>query len=198
MLVSALLYVVPLPLGFLTNGAYGRVILLVAMSHGLTLYGKHGMPQFNSDYLRKIASSPDSEFFALFSCGVMFICRPNVLVLFILTCTEAWWFAFELKTVSPSMYTTLSAFASPVCKLIYGVDGHRELGQGPIVDNKAFAEVLLGVFLLVELLLPTRNVFATLGYWQYLRLMYMLSPRTTRLCALSASHGVFWYCRLMH
>ena len=77
----------------------------------------------------------DSEFFALFSCGVMFICRPNVLVLFILDVqTEVWWFV-QSRTVSPRVFAMLSAHRFQAYKLIYGQDSLQQLGQGAVINK---------------------------------------------------------------
>ena len=42
-----------------------------------------------------------------------------------------------------------------------------------LAKNGAMCEVMQGVFLIVELLLPTRNLVTTFIWWQYLQMRYM-------------------------
>ena len=42
-----------------------------------------------------------------------------------------------------------------------------------LAKNAAMCEVMQGVFLIVELLLPTRNLMFTFIWWQYLQMRYM-------------------------
>ena len=39
--------------------------------------------------------------------------------------------------------------------------------------NAALAEVLQGIFLIIELMLPTRNAVLMFLWWQYLQMRYM-------------------------
>ena len=39
--------------------------------------------------------------------------------------------------------------------------------------NAALAEVLQGIFLIIELMLPSRNTFLVFLWWQYLQMRYM-------------------------
>ena len=152
MLVSALPYVVPLLLGFLemvpTAASFFSSPCRTVSRSTESMGCRSSIRPFKKSHRLRIVN------FALFSCGVMFICRP---MRFIHSDVyEAWWFAAELRTVSPRVFAMLSLIASQACKLIYGQDSLQQLGQGHN-QQQVGGRSYRGCFLLVELLLPTRN-----------------------------------------
>jgi hypothetical protein len=43
-----------------------------------------------------------------------------------------------------------------------------------MLDAAAYCEVMQGVYLLFELILPSRNFLTTVMWWQYLQMRYVL------------------------
>ena len=46
-----------------------------------------------------------------------------------------------------------------------------------LLVGASYCEVLQGIFVIIEILLPTRNLMFVVLWWQYLQMRYMLDKR---------------------
>ena len=179
LLLCAILSIPPLGIKFYCFKAFSLISLVI---YGLRLYSRNGFPQFNSNYAIQLFADEDAILF--FQSAILVMSKPYITALGPIVLTELSRLIGEnssflqdnptfvqMKPLMDRFFPSLSHmdFASPVTfnKIRYA-----------LTTNAAVCEVVHGVFLLLEMLLPTRNMMMTVIWWQYLQMHYMLE--TTR------------------
>lgn len=185
-LVCTVLFLLPLGISTLFYRAAALASLLDCF---LGLYLKHGFPQLNTssltEYGRKVL--PDPLMIGLFQGALIFMNRPYLFAIFALSCVT-------FSTFIPSLFKTgienIPAFEeriSPMIQRFVPSLANVPLAQlfAPAQANAVMdglkklsvqMEIYQGIFLIIELVLPTRNILMLYIWWQFLQMRYMLDP----------------------
>jgi len=190
LIISAVVYVVPLELvgaGFVKRPAYLLSMWCTTLSSVFALKGNYGsppMPQnFSMDprkfkesfqkfapvlqpWMQKAMMSVDFHF--LFFSLIFLTAYPSVWVLLILGRRSLW----NVCTVCTKDYPE-----SRLWKMFEGTWKKLQARNSEVLEYSALGEVLLGIWLAVAILLPMRQFFTCILYWNYLRMRYQV-PRS--------------------
>lgn len=188
LLFNWVIYVFSFAVG--SSTAYKRLLMSAVAANVLGLYNRHGRVRFNMEYLSSVAI--DSSAQTVMTVLLFLVNRPYLFGIFpivLLELTDFLWFLSGLLHMSPGAF--FDKVNRGVDKFGGAVFGIPNWGARSVTDrwtaakNKAsewsaWIEVMFGMILVAELLLPRRN-FVMLGlYWQMLRMKYMLNVATGR------------------
>mmetsp|Transcript_23083 Transcript_23083/g.23738 ORF Transcript_23083/g.23738 Transcript_23083/m.23738 type:complete len:418 (-) Transcript_23083:27-1280(-) len=185
LVLNALLYFIPFSSSF-SYGSYHRFNYTSIINYGISLYLAYGIPQFNMGYLQRIMLDPTTIY--LFLAILLLGGRPYFLGLMPILLTEgvhvAYYISILLQNRMPSVLDRVdSLLVRYLPQLMQKTpDEWRRLGSQSkwkqfstrIASMSAYCEVMQGILLLFELILPTRNIMYTVIWWQYLQMRYML------------------------
>mmetsp|Transcript_10728 Transcript_10728/g.10773 ORF Transcript_10728/g.10773 Transcript_10728/m.10773 type:complete len:421 (-) Transcript_10728:148-1410(-) len=188
-LLCFLLYLLPLrilPLSY-TN-TYRLSVTCGLVSYAISLYHSHGMPQFNMEYAQRVVPDPTTMY--LFMCILLLISRPYISGISAMIITETTHIvAHVIKYLEKHPEYLRQCTKVVELRLLpfltggtMGVEDWRRLStsskwnqfSSKMMTMAAQSEVMHGLFLVVELLLPSRNLLMTIMWWQYLQMRYML------------------------
>lgn len=190
LLVSAFLYFIPLGRSF--NSTCYRLFAFTAIAnYAMALWVAHGSPQFNMSYAQRVLLDPTAMY--LFLCILLVSARPYLLAMMpILLIESAHTASYGYDLLSKKMPSILERVSSVVEKYLPQAmqrtpeEWNRLNSQtkwkhfnSKVLDMSAYCEVMQGLFLIFELLLPTRSIFLTILWWQYLQMRYMLDQGGT-------------------
>lgn len=192
MLVGALLYILPvelLGLGTLKRPAYLLSLWSAACTMMWSIYANYGappMPQASislsnwrqslqtvamtlQPWLQKAMNGLDFHF--LFFVLIFLPAYPSVVALLILARRSLWSVGTQCSKEPPSN-RLWTAFSPTWTKL--------KALEPEVLNYSVMAEILLGFWLAVSLLLPSRQILTCLLYWNFLKTRYNM-PRSREL-----------------
>lgn len=169
-----------------SGGAFRRMMMAASSGYLMTLIDGHAKRRSQAPgswgaYAQLVAQDPTMH--ALMYTLLFSFSRPMAMAVIPVLTVDGYFLCRDtakyLGKVSPGL---AAAVAAPVSGLVGKVVGdpnwsHGEL-QRRIPSWNALTEVMVGLAFLMEVLTPFRNVFATVLFWQFLRIKYMLSPYT--------------------
>jgi len=188
LLVSSVLYILPLELvgiDMFKRPAYLASIWFTTLSSIFALKGNYGSPPFPENFsirapkqsfqsfsvvlqpwIQKATQSVDFHF--LFFSLIFLTAYPSVWVLVILGRRSLW----TVCTICSKDYPTnrLWLMFEPRWKAL-------QAQNAMILEYSALAEVLLGLWLAVAIVLPMRQILTCILYWNYLKMRYWV-PRS--------------------
>lgn len=185
LIINGLLYFIPLSSSF-SYGSYRRFNYTSIINYGISLYLLHGIPQFNMAYLQRILLDPTTIY--LFLSVLLLGGRPYFLGMMPIFLTEIVHVAYYISTLlqarMPSVLdrvdSLLVRYLPPLMQktpdewMRLGAQSKWKHLNTRIASMSAYCEVMQGILLIFELILPTRNIMYTAIWWQYLQMRYML------------------------
>ena len=138
------------------------------------LYTKHGFPKFSTDYLQRIMPDPNAMY--LFMSAIIFLSKPYMSALGPIFFVEASnlsgeFFSYLQKNkalVDAQIKPMINKYAPSMSHMTEEMSSPRMMQKVnfALLRNAALSEVLHGVYLVVELLLPSRNLMTCVVWWQ--------------------------------
>ncbi|CAM9325483.1 unnamed protein product [Scytosiphon promiscuus] len=170
--------------------AYKRLLYAMMLVNALALYGRHGRLRFNTEYAATVATDPSCQ--TIMTALLFVLNRPylvGIVPMVLLELTDFLWFLSGLLKMSPgAFFEKLNRGVDRFGGAVFGIPnwGSRSVSdrwssaKRKASEWGAWVEVMFGMILVAELLLPRRN-FVMLGlYWQTLRMKYMINAATGR------------------
>ena len=186
--VSAILYMIPFTGAF--SGYMYKLFVFAAMGSCLTeIVNTHGMIQFNMEFVKKISSEAATQ--RLFLCFVLFAARLSTLMFMMpVIVTEVANLLPVIvnyakkpqneKYIKDNLAPLIAKYPQQVSQaqidklFVMLKDNNRvRFFQTEISEKASELEVWCGIFLIVSLLLPTRDFMTLFMWWNYLKLRYM-------------------------
>jgi len=174
--------------GHTSSWCYSMVLLTAGLLHGGQLLQDSGMPKFNTEYAAKLVQH-DSVFLA-FMCVTFAQTAPVLLALLPLLMFDVirmcYWVHTVLSFVAPPAAGTASGLVDKVMPYFTGRQDWSTLApparwsalSSAAAASVAQTQVMLGIFLIVMLVTPSRSIIACMLHWQNLRIQAMVAPRT--------------------
>jgi hypothetical protein len=78
--------------------------------------------------------------------------------------------------IKPMIMRFMPALANQDMSTLFNAAAEKQFSF-QLVRNAAMCEVMQGVFLIVEMILPTRNLVMAVMWWQYLQMRYMMDKQ---------------------
>eukprot|EP00904_Undaria_pinnatifida_P012715 jgi/Undpi1/8574/HiC_scaffold_25.g11039.m1 len=188
LLASWVIYVLPLQEASLV--AYKRCLYAMVLVSALGLHGRHGRVRLNMEYAAAVSTDPSCQ---TIMTALLFIANRPYLVgivpMVLLELTDFLWFLSGLLQMSPGIF--FEKLDRGIDKFGGAVFGIPNWSSRSVTDRwsaakskasewSAWVEVMFGMILVAELLLPRRNFVMLALYWQTLRMKYMLNTTTGR------------------
>lgn len=184
-----LLYILPLSwIPFVGSYApnnmmsYKLIVVASIIANAIALYSRYGFPKFSIDWAAQVMNSVEMGPVLL---GLMLLAaRPYVLGVLPLLLLELnnnmEYFATQIKAMLPQARAMPQAAAmapqlAALEQMISTSSGIQHL-KNEVSKGACTCEVLQGVFLVVELILPTRSFILAYMWWQYLMMRYLMDP----------------------
>jgi hypothetical protein len=182
MLINAILYLLPFGMSF-SMGSYRRAILASIVGAILGIYGRQGMPQFNMGYAQRVIMDP--AVMVLFVAFLLVTNRPYFLGIGSLFLNEFQYVSAQFFNYArdklPAISGQLNGIIAKFAPQMAGQDlstlfqpSMLNTFNSQLMRAAASMEVMQGVFLIVELLLPSRNFMFLFLWWQCLQMKYMM------------------------
>eukprot|EP00903_Cladosiphon_okamuranus_P008550 g8208.t1 len=194
LLASLVMYVLPLQATSLV--AYKRLLYAMMLANVLGLYGRHGRLRFNTEYAANVATDPSCQ--TIMTALLFVVNRPyllGIVPMVLLELTDFLWFLSGLLQMSPGVFfEKLDRGVDRFGGAVFGIPnwGSRSVpdrwsaAKSKASEWGAWVEVMFGMILVAELLLPRRNFVMLLLYWQTLRMKYMINAATGRGYTMAA------------
>ncbi|CAH0490645.1 unnamed protein product [Peronospora farinosa] len=167
-----------IPVLLSSYGAYTNFLKLALINHASYLAFTHGVPRWSAVYAQRLMLDPAVQvFFLLFRVLVLgstwYGNDPDSMVVTLVTS----------KVLVPltSVIITDPSFSTLTTRAKWA----KLYTRMPQVA--ANVDVAIGIALLLEMLLPSRNFLLLVLYWQVLRIRYMVSPQLQE--AFRSLHG---------
>jgi Transmembrane protein 33/Nucleoporin POM33 len=183
--VSAVLYLVPLSVTRFSYRIFGISALVSIL---ITLFTKHGMPKFNMQYGAAVLMNPIAMYAVL--AILLLFTKPYLIAMLPIVFTELTsytdYIASEGRKNLPMIQDQLGPMIAKYAPAMAGgANPAQALGQlfSPqgvsrmnfsLLGLAATCEVVQGIYLVFELISPSRSVFITMLWWQYLQMRYMV------------------------
>ena len=181
--VNMLCYVLPFGL---SQGAYSRTLYSEVALNLVALYSSYGLPQQFStagfkEYLQKLDYG---LFMKLFYAVLLIFGRPYVMALLPILLTQLTnvtsdifkWIQMQLPILEPKVAPLLRTYAPQFqYQQLTQIFSPNQVNNFnfQLVRLAAYTEVLQGVYFIVEIILPTRNLMFTMLFWQFLQMRYI-------------------------
>eukprot|EP00948_MAST-09A_sp_MAST-9A-sp1_P004327 g4327.t1 len=185
------IYLLPF-FGGVSKLCYRIMMFMVSAKFLYTLVERNGMPRMNSEYfIRCLQSSVLHKAILAFMFASS---RPYLPAAFTMVSWELVLFGFFLARLlqngrgnvglSPSVGNMLTKFiADPVASSLFQSPQWKtmtlvqrwQLCTKHVPELNALFDVGLGIFLLIEIVTPMRNLMLAMMYWQILRMRYMVA-----------------------
>lgn len=146
----------------------------------IAMYATHGMPKFSVDYAAQALSSTQAG--PLLLALMLLAARPYVLgalpLLLVEINNNMDFFAGQLKAMLPQARALpqAAAYGPQIAQIESMLNNPSGVGHLKNEINKAgcTCEVLNGVYLIIELALPSRSFILAYMWWQYLMMRYLM------------------------
>ncbi len=161
---------------------YRIMIGASAVGSMMLLYSTFGRPQLSMDYAAKVMQS--AQMSPVMLALMLVASRPYLLGIMPLLINELVlngdYFATQLKAALPQIRAMPQAAAMGpqiafLEQQLNSAAGVRNI-KNEISKAGATCETMQGVFLIVELILPSRNLMLVYMWWQYLLMRYLMDP----------------------
>eukprot|EP00752_Nemacystus_decipiens_P008036 g7181.t1 len=194
LLTSWVMYVLPLQATSLM--AYKRLLYAMMLVNVLGLYGRHGRLRFNTEYVTGVATDPSCQ--TIMTALLFVLNRPyllGIVPMVLLELTDFLWFLSGLLQMTPGVFfEKLDRGVDRFGGAVFGIPnwGSRSVpdrwsaAKSKASEWGAWVEVMFGMILVAELLLPRRNFVMLVLYWQTLRMKYMINAATGRGYTMAA------------
>lgn len=181
-LVLGAVYLIPFLPHYISSYAYRISCALYGARHLLDLIRRTGYPSFTSEYGMKIAvDGAVTKIFLGFMLA--FSARPYALCMLPVLLSEGADYSSQLLAFLRSQAGSVEKLLPMLARLnpAFGsisvaqicAPGNATMAAQAMHRMAATFEVYQGIFLIVELFLPTRNFIQLYLWWQYLKLRYM-------------------------
>ncbi|UIZ24440.1 hypothetical protein KXD40_008631 [Peronospora effusa] len=190
-----------IPVLLSSHGAYTNFFKLALINHASYLAFTHGVPRWSAVYAQRLMLDPAVQIF--FFCFVFWFSDPHgmaMIPVFLLEMVHYFAYLHSLLQVlglADSMVVTLvtSKVLVPLTSVIITDPSFSTLTTRAkwaklytrMPQVAANVDVAIGIALLLEMLLPSRNFLLLVLYWQVLRIRYMVSPQLQE--AFRSLHG---------
>ena len=190
-IVSAIFYLVP----FFPHGwsylCYKSFAVLAAGLYVVQLYTKHGFPKFSTDYLQLVLPDPYAMY--LFMSAILCISKPYMSAIgpiFFLEMSNLSgdFFSYLQKNkalVDAQVKPMIDKYAPSMSHMTAEMSSPRMMQKVnfALLRNAALSQVLHGIYLIVELILPSRNLMTCVVWWQVsVKLSCFLCPLVFCVC----------------
>lgn len=178
------------PMVLSSYGAYANFFKVALVNHASYLAFTHGTPKWSAAYAQRLLLDPAAQIF--FFCLVFWVSDLHGLALMPVFLLEmVHYFAYmqsllQLLRLNETAIVTLvtSKALVPLTAAILRDSSFPALSTrekwatlyARMPQVAANIDVAIGVALIFEMLLPSRNVLLLVLYWQVLRVRYMISP----------------------
>lgn len=161
---------------------YRVLVAASAIESLLLLFHSFGRPQLNMEYAAKVLQS--AQMAPVMLAFMLVASRPYLLGVLPLVLNElmihADYFAAQLKGALPQIRAMpqTASFGPQIAfveQQLNSPAGIRNI-TNEISKMGATCETMQGVFLIVEILLPSRNFMLVYMWWQYLLMRYLMDP----------------------
>ena len=184
-IISFLVHFIPFT-GYISVYSWRIFLIAAIVNKFLSVYSNHGMIKFNTAYLTRVLADPETMYLML--CSLLVTNKPYVIAgasIWLLELTKGYttYFFNYVKQNLPS----LSAQMAPMIAKYYPqMNVSPEMLQAAfspqalnyfntqIVQFSSNCEVMQGIYIVFELLLPTRNILFTFMWWKFLEMRYLL------------------------
>ncbi|CEG50332.1 stress-inducible protein [Plasmopara halstedii] len=180
-----------IPMLLSSSAAYGNFFKVALVNHTSYLAFTHGAPRWSAAYSQRLLLDPAAQI--LFFCLVFWVSDPHGLAMmpvFLLEMVHYFSYVQSLLEVlglgnlSIVTFVTTKALV-PLTALIISDPSFPALTThakwtklySRMPQVAANIDLAIGISLIVEMLLPTRNFLLLILYWQVLRVRYMISPQ---------------------
>ena len=190
-----------IPLLLSSYVAYSNFFKLVLINHVSYLAFTHGVPRWRAVYAQRLMLDPAMQ--ALVFCFVFWFSDPHGMAMvpvFLLEMVHYFAYVHALLQVLGLADSTVVALVTnkvlvPLTSVIITDPGFSTLTTRAkwtklytrMPQVAANIDVAIGIALLLEMLLPSRNFLLLVLYWQVLRIRYMISPQLQE--AFRTLHG---------
>lgn len=184
-LIAFLVYFIPFT-GYISIYSW-RVFLIAAMVNKLlSVYNNNGMIQFDMAYLSRVLADPETMYLML--CSLLVTNRPYPIAgaaIWILELTKGcttYFFNYVKKNL-PSLSAQLAPMIAKYYPQMNVTPEMLQAACSPqalnhfnsqIIQFTAQCEVMQGIYVVFELLLPSRNILFTCMWWKFLEMRYIL------------------------
>lgn len=181
-IVLAILYLLPFGRSYRSISYRLAAAASIGLS-GMALFKKYGMPKFSTEYAARVM--PDPNTMEIFLGSILIMSQPYFFAI-LPVCLRAMmvftpqilkFLRQQLPQVQASLDSIIARFA-PSLKNINITqmlsDNNTPLINTQLIRGAAACEMYQGVLLVVELLLPSRNIIQLYIWWQYLRMRCMI------------------------
>ncbi|CAM9443714.1 unnamed protein product, partial [Ascophyllum nodosum] len=187
-LANAVMYMLPLG-GTASARAYRRMLFAILLVNALGLYSRHGRIRFSTEYLTNVTVDPSAQ--TILSAILFVINRPylvGIVPMLLLEMTDFLWFLSGLLQIIPgAFFEKINGGVNRFGGAVFGIPnwGSRSVtdrwsaAKSKASEWSAWMEVMFGMILIAELVLPrSRNFIMLALYWQTLRMKYMINAST--------------------
>eukprot|EP01036_Dinobryon_divergens_P031736 gene31736-41191_t len=181
-LIASFCYLIPFSRSFSTN-SYRAAVASSILSNLLAIFSKHGWPKFTTAYSAEVFS--DQHTMTAFMALILLFSKPYLIALAAVFIQEVIYFLPDMlqylqqsiPLVRNSIQPLLSRYL-PTVSLdnVFALFNPNRAAytQSVLLSMSAQCEVMQGCFLIIELLLPSRNPLMLYLWWQYLQMRYLL------------------------
>jgi len=182
---SAILHFVPFLGRSISINSYRMFCISSIAMHLLNLFQKYGLPKFNMEYASRLLPDPSAMY--LFLSVLLISSRPYLLAMAPLVLVELTHYTADICKYGqqnlPQMQSQLLPMigkffpgASNPAAALAEMFSPRSVSKinSQVLVAASIAEILEGIYLIVELILPSRNIMFLVLWWQYLQMRYML------------------------
>jgi tetratricopeptide (TPR) repeat protein len=185
LILAAICYLIPLGRTF-CFACFKVFAVLEIIINTLSLYSKYGIPKFNMEYASKLIQ--DTLSIHLFLAIILIVSRPYMFAMAPILLTELSYMSGLLFTYCREIIPAMEAQIKPMIQRFMPAMANQDIStlfspaaekqfSFQMVRNAAMCEVMQGVFLIVEMILPTRNLVMAAMWWQYLQMRYMMDKQ---------------------
>ena len=178
-----------LPLSFILNKGivvliWRGFVLCSILNNFLALVTKNGMPKFSSAYFQKLVPETSTSMLLL---GTLLLTSPRMYIFGALPgfIHEANFFAGDIITrfvatvkQQKAQLTGMLRQYMPSAANMDPEDLVRGLNKKTFLEAtgrlSAYSEVVQGIYLIIEVFLPTRNLLLVFLWWQFLKIRFLL------------------------
>jgi hypothetical protein len=164
-----------------------RVFLIAAIVNKfLSVYSNNGMIQFNMAYVSRVLADPETMYLML--CSLLVTNRPYAVAgaaIWLLELTKGYtvllfnYVKQNLPSISAQMAPMIAKYypqMNVTPEMLQAAFSPQALNHfnSQIIQFTSQCEVMQGIYVIFELLLPTRNILFSFMWWKFLEMRYLL------------------------
>mmetsp|Transcript_895 Transcript_895/g.2074 ORF Transcript_895/g.2074 Transcript_895/m.2074 type:complete len:382 (+) Transcript_895:352-1497(+) len=182
LVLNFMLYAFPLTS---SSGAFQRTLFAAFGTYLIHIYRVHGKPERTREYAQRLALDYRSHY-AMSALLFAFAGSPRMIVLLPHLLSEIGYVADYILTAQPQIAAKISPTMNSMVLPKFTQTTPDQWAQMDLrtkwqrynqvsMQYSSGLEVAIGISLIFEMLLPTRNFLALFAYWHFLRVRYMCS-----------------------